>query len=129
MQLDAKQQVLCACYAEYQKDLPDMDQINCTELDMPEDVFVISVKKLMDEGLIDDVHLVWEADSNIPVRAVLSLTRLSEKGIDYVEQFFDIDPFLPGQAKVKIINEALKKSELKELYLYTENTLDYMDKT
>lgn len=49
MKLDSKQQVLLALYIEYQKDLPKMENVTCTSLNMDIDVFNAALRKLSTE--------------------------------------------------------------------------------
>jgi len=46
LELDSKQEVLYAIYAEYQKDLPDMKNITYQSLDMDLEVFQMALIKL-----------------------------------------------------------------------------------
>jgi len=52
LELDSKQEVLYAIYAEYQKDLPDMKNITYQSLDMDLEVFQMALIKLQNEGFI-----------------------------------------------------------------------------
>lgn len=63
MKLDAKQQVLLALYIEYQKDLPKMDSVKCSSLNMAIDVFNTALGKLSKEGYINGLY-AYPADNN-----------------------------------------------------------------
>lgn len=68
MQLDSKQKVLMAIYAEYQKDIPDMDLVSFESLDMDSKVFYIALDKLENEGLITGTKLHFEPVTRIPMQ-------------------------------------------------------------
>lgn len=52
MDIDAKQKVLYAFYAEYQKEIPDMTTVTADILQMDKTVFNVALIKLSNEGLI-----------------------------------------------------------------------------
>lgn len=115
LDLDSKQKVLLAVYTEYQKDLPEFGRINPESLGLSPEIFYCALKKLRDEELIDDVHLIWGEDAVIPLGAVLDVVKLTRLGINYIEDFFNIKPTLPGKKKFKIIYDECKSWEDQDL--------------
>ena len=63
MKLDTKQQVLLAFYIEYQKDLPNMKNVNNTKLNLDITVFNVALAKLENEGYIKDLS-IFSADND-----------------------------------------------------------------
>lgn len=111
MELDSKQKVLLALYSIYQKDLPDFDRITPEALGLSRDNFNIAVKKLQDEELIEDVHLIWGEKNTIPIGTVLDLVKITRYGISYIEEIFTIKSNLNGKKKLDIIFETYQKLE------------------
>ncbi|WP_052737876.1 YjcQ family protein [Bacillus sp. SA1-12] len=95
MELDKKQQVLVAIYTEYQKDLPNMSSVNHESLEMDEEIFVVALEKLLNEGLIIDVDFYLGGDYS------LQTTKMTSYGLNYVEEKLGIEPTLSGAEKVK----------------------------
>ena len=102
MKLDAKQQVLLAVYIEYQKDIPHMEKISCTDLNMDIDVFHIALEKLQNEGYIHGFD-TFGADNNRFYHVDTSHMKLTRDGIDYIENHFGIQKELTNQDKVKYV--------------------------
>ena len=89
MKLGTKEQVLLAVYMEYQKDLPKMEQINNTDLNMDIDVFHTALEKLENEGMICGVRRM-AADNNRFYCLVLDRMMITREGIGFVEEKFGI---------------------------------------
>lgn len=102
MKLDTKQQVLLAFYIEYQKDLPNMKNVNNTALDMDIDVFHVALEKLDNEGYITGLTTL-PADNNRFYMVNTNNVKLTRDGIEYVEQNFGIQKELTAENKVKYI--------------------------
>ncbi|WP_343248778.1 YjcQ family protein [Diplocloster hominis] len=87
MTTDIKQQVLQAIYAEYQKDLPNMEKITSKQLQMEEQVFLSALMKLQNEELIQGV--VWSPSETMDIRRVRVINRdnlfLTKEGVRYME--------------------------------------------
>lgn len=106
MELDTKQKVLVAIYAEYQKDIPNMTHnIRAECLGIDEAVFEIALDKLSNEGLITGVH--FEKIDNEIICIWISDMKMTRDGIEYVETKLGIDKTLSGKEKVQ---EMAKKS-------------------
>lgn len=104
MKLDTKQKVLVAIYTEYQRDIPNMEQaITCENLKMDKDKFIFALRKLKNEGLIQNIEFVWAEDEIQDFE--LGDMLISSCGIEYVEQKIGIDKTLSGLDKVKHIIE------------------------
>ncbi|WP_315114524.1 YjcQ family protein [uncultured Clostridium sp.] len=102
MKLDAKQRVLVAIYTEYQKDIPNMEEtITGENLELDEEVFVMALRKLENEGLIQNIEFLW-GDGEVQYFGFGDML-ISSYGIDYVEQKLGIDKTLSGLDKVKYI--------------------------
>lgn len=102
MKLDTKQQVLLAFYIEYQKDLPNMKNVNNTALDMDIDVFHVALEKLDNEGYITGLTIL-PADNDRFYMVNTNNVKLTRDGIEYVEQNFGIQKELTAEDKVKYI--------------------------
>lgn len=102
MKLDTKQQVLLAVYMEYQKDIPNMKNINNTVLNMDVTVFNIALEKLENEGYIIGLK-TYEADNDRFYVVMLDNIKLTRDGIEYVEECFGIQKELTAEDKLKYI--------------------------
>lgn len=124
MKPDTKQKVLLALYTEYQRDLPNFDDITAASLGMNPDIFNIAIKKLQDEELIGDVHLIWgEEKDSVPMGVVLSVCRLTRLGIDYVEKNFGIENGLPVREKIIVLSAKFADWGLQELNVLVARVL------
>lgn len=104
--LDTKQKVLVAFYTEYQKDVPNMRSITAESLGIEEEVYIIALQKLDNEGLISDVNFFDAMGSLRPVAVGLDYAMMTPDGLEYVETKLGIEPTLSGSEKAK---EAIKK--------------------
>ena len=84
MELDAKQKVLMAIYAEYQKDIPVMQNITFANLDMDSRVFKIAVDKLENEGLINGAKIHYKPGSVYPESVEIDDAKLTQHGDELV---------------------------------------------
>ncbi|MEG1501953.1 MAG: YjcQ family protein [Synergistaceae bacterium] len=81
MTLDSMHLVLYAIYAEYQKDLPDMDNVSAEALGIDEDVFNVAVLKLENEHFITGAIFKYIDQSAYPVCVLIDKVTLTEKGL------------------------------------------------
>lgn len=102
MKLDTKQQVLLAVYIEYQKDLPKMEHINNTDLDLDIDVFNSAVDKLQNEGYITGVYTL-NADNDRYYAVSCKNVKLTRDGLEYVEKNLGIAKELTAADKLTYI--------------------------
>ena len=102
MKFGAKEQVLLAIYIEYQKDLPKMNNVNNTVLNMDVDVFNVALEKLKNEEYIKDVCFI-SADNNRFYAVDVSQMKLTKSGIDFVENCFGIRKETTAEDKIKYI--------------------------
>lgn len=109
MELDTKQKVLIAIYSEYQKDLPDMDNVKSSELGLEYDVFKVAIDKLMNEGLIVDANLTFGGRGTVPLHVNIKHCKMTTYGIAYVEKKLEIEETLSGDQKVKTVIEQAGK--------------------
>lgn len=114
-QLDTKQKVLLAFYAEYQKDLPQMRSVTSEVLNISRDVFIVALQKLENEGLINGVGFVKGGRGVIPFSADTSFLMLTPHGLNYVENKLGIDPTNTGEEKVKKITRKVTEWGYNEL--------------
>jgi len=103
MKLDLKQKVLVAIYTEYQKDVPEMDNITQALFDIDESKFIIALKKLENEQQIVGVKLAEYVDGTFLLPNTMTQVMMTNRGIDYVENVLDIQPTLTGKEKAKAI--------------------------
>lgn len=100
MELDSKQKLLLAIYTEYQKDLPEMTSITPENVGIDGKVFYVALEKLENENLINGVRFY------MPMSWNLLTTKMTNYGLEYVEEKLGIQPTLSGSEKVK---EVMKK--------------------
>lgn len=101
MKLDLKQKVLVAIYTEYQKDVPEMDNITQTLFDIDESKFIIALKKLENEDKINGLNFAEFAEGTFLFPNTMSQVMMTNHGMDYVENVLGIQPTLNGLEKVK----------------------------
>jgi hypothetical protein len=103
MELDTKQQILILFYAEYQKDIPQMEKVRerAKELGIDTKIFNIAVDKLQNEGFICGAQIGFGGNSPYPVFVIVDGVKMTRSGIDYVEQKLGIDHLLTGKEKLK----------------------------
>jgi len=105
LELDTKQKVLLAMYVEYQRDLPEMDKnISADALGLTQDVFLVALEKLVNEGWIN-VRFSRCDGRSIPIRASLDKAKLTLDGINYVENELQMDKTLKRTDKVRQVVE------------------------
>lgn len=109
MELDSKQKVLIAIYSEYQKDLPNMDNITFQNLGLDYNVFKVAVEKLDNEGMIKDAIITHGGNDTIPIHVRVSYCKMTNYGIGYVEKKLELDQTNSGEQKVKTIIEKTSK--------------------
>lgn len=102
MEFDAKQKVLFAIYLEYQKDIPEMDNVTANALGLEYDVFKIAVDKLENEGLIRGTGINRGPHGDIWA-VFLTKTKMTNYGLQYVENKLQVEPEKTGGEKVKEI--------------------------
>lgn len=104
-ELDSKEKVLIAIYAEYQKDIPDMRRnINYKQLNMDKNVFYSAIDKLHNEELVNGLKIVTGGNRSIPVCVFTDNAKMSVRGIEYVENKMGIKPELSGMEKVQAVS-------------------------
>ncbi len=100
MEFDAKQKVLFAIYAEYQKDLPDMDKnITAESVGLNYKTFLTALIKLENEGLICGTVIVDTLEG--ADGAFLDRTKMTPYGLQYVETKLNIQPEKTGKEKIQ----------------------------
>lgn len=130
MELDAKQKVLLAIYAEYQKDLPDMKNvINHKNLGLEQIVFRVAVDKLQSEGLIKNADIRTGGNTHVPLMVFMEDVKMTPYGIQYVEQKLSIDKTLTGEQKVKSIFERAGEWGWEQIKDITAKVIAEMTKT
>jgi hypothetical protein len=81
MELDTKQKVLLALYAEYQKDLPNMREIRADTLGLTKDVFYVAIEKLQNEGFIRDANIAYAGMGPYPFDVKIDRCKLTRYGM------------------------------------------------
>jgi hypothetical protein len=109
MELDSKQKVLIAIYTEYQKDLPNMENVTHETLGLDYDVFKVAIEKLDNEGMIRDAIIVHGGNDPKPLHVSLNLCKMTNYGIGYVEKKLELDQTTSGEQKVKEVIEKTAK--------------------
>ena len=84
MTLDSMHLVLYAIYAEYKKDLPDMENVSAEALCMDEDVFNVAVLKLENERFITGAVFKYVDQLACPIYVSMLKVMPTEKIIDKV---------------------------------------------
>ena len=102
MKLDTKAQVLLALYIEYQKDLPKMQNVTCTSLNMDVDVFNAALRKLSTERYIEGLD-IFPADNDEFYAVSTENVYLTIDGIEYIEKNFGIKKELTSSDKIRYI--------------------------
>lgn len=102
IKLDTKQQVLLAIYMEYQKDIPNMKEVNSTALNMDITVFNIALEKLENEGYINGLQTI-NTDNDRFYAVILDNIKLTRDGLELVESKFGIAKELTAEDKLKYI--------------------------
>ena len=77
MTTDTKHQVLFAIYAEYQKDIPDMEKITYRLLEMDSQAFTVALRK-------DNLFM-------------------TRRGVEYVEKQAEIEESMSATEKMKVL--------------------------
>ena len=111
MKIDSKHKVLFAIYAEYQKDIPNMEDVNYNVLDMDSKVFRIALFKLQNEGFIDGLKTHPPNEKNVDRIKVIMIKEVmpTRFGIEYVENKLEVRKDLTSQEKLKQIAEKFGK--------------------
>jgi hypothetical protein len=101
MKLDLKQKVLVAIYTEYQKDVPEMDNITQSLFDIDESKFIIALKKLENEDKINGLKFAEFTEGTLLLPNTMSQVMMTNHGMDYVENVLGIQPTLNGLEKAR----------------------------
>lgn len=110
MELDSKQKVLYAIYAEYQKDVPDMKSITFQSLDMDLDVFQMALIKLQNEGLISGLVIIPPTVTPSRIKGMNKDNILPTRyGIEYVENKLDIQKDKSSKEKLSLLKDRFGK--------------------
>lgn len=88
MELSAEQQVLLALYIEYQKDLPNMENVTFKNLEMDKDIFNEALNKLDKKGYMQDFISARGSNNKILV-PFLSGVSLSKPALTECEQLLE----------------------------------------
>lgn len=113
--LTTEEKVLVAFYTEYQKDLPEMNNVSYENLDLDRKVFLTAVKKLKHKGFVDNISFLY-ADDDVYFYTFEDAI-VSMSGINYVEDKLGIQPDLSASDKVKEVTKKVASwgySELKD---------------
>jgi hypothetical protein len=109
LELDTKLQVLFAIYAEYQKDVPDMNEITFKRLDMDKAAFNVALVKLENEGLISELVAAPPNSFRHPVQAIVTGVFPTREGLERVETKLEIEKSETGEEKLRTLVERFGK--------------------
>ena len=90
MTIDVKLLILYAIYAEYQKDLPDMESVNAQALQMDSRMFGAAMMKLQNEELITGARFEFVKQSPYPAYVFMDRVAPTKSAIDLVERDLQI---------------------------------------
>ncbi|MCF4151761.1 YjcQ family protein [Dethiosulfovibrio sp. F2B] len=107
MKLETKELVLAAIYAEYQKDLPQMENISPESIGIDSQVFNVAICKLENEEYIRDAVMVFAGEEAFPVVVRTSKVKITNAGIEYVERLFEIERSSRRYDKLRKVTEKL----------------------
>ncbi len=116
MQLDAKQKVGVAIYAEYQKDRPDFTaNVTPQALQLAPDIFDNAVKKLLNEHLLGGKYQPGAGLSpdNLP----------TTEGIAYVEKMYGIEALWSNMHKLECIEGFASEYRQTEIVAFIHRVL------
>lgn len=107
MEIDKKQALLVALYTEYQKDLPDMNNVLEAFSAITDNVYVFSMalKKLENEGYVSGVEWRRCIGERFPGTPYFDEALISSKGIEYVEAKLKINYDENGSEKMQKVLE------------------------
>ena len=105
MDFDSKQKVLIAIYMEYQKDIPDMEQVAAQSVGLDQQIFFIALDKLENEGLIRGVS--YSRRGSEIFMAFTKNIMMTTHGLYYVETKLNIQPEKTGLEKMKEISQSV----------------------
>jgi hypothetical protein len=89
MELSAEQQVLLALYIEYQKDVPDMNNVTFDYLEMNQDVFNAAIDKLDVKGYLNGFKPARGGKGNKILVVWLNGVTLNNSAIRAAEELLD----------------------------------------
>lgn len=119
VELDNKQKLLVAIYTEYQKDLPEMDNIKAEELDISHEIYQIALDKLVNEGYICRVGFSRGGRGNKIQGVIVYDMMMTRDGIDYVEAKLGIEPTMSAGEKVTEVSKKVTAWGYNELKDFT----------
>lgn len=114
-ELDTKQKVLIAFYTEYQKDIPNMREVNASDVGVDKDAFIVAIQKLENEGLITGAKFTKGGRGAVPLMVIQDFIMLTNYGLHYVEEKLEIKPTLSAGEKVKEVTSKAAKWGYNEL--------------
>lgn len=124
-QLDAKMRVLMAIYAEYQKDVPDMVNVNVRALRMDWDAFRAAVLKLENEALIRG--LVTKPPERAQIGDVEEIDMRgvmpTVSGLSAVERFVEKGQIDTAEARLERLERAAGDAGELEISRYVEDVM------
>ena len=109
MELDAKHRGLFAIYAEYQKDVPDMNEITFKSLDMDKAAFNAALAKLENEGLISGLAVIPPNSFRRPAQVIVTGVFPTREGLERVEAKLEIEKSETGEEKLRTLAERFGK--------------------
>ncbi len=105
MTIDVKLLILYAIYAEYQKDLPDMESVNAQALQIDFATFGAAMMKLQNEELITGARFEFIKQSPYPAYVFMSHVAPTKAAIDFVEKDLQITGRTGGERAQLLIRK------------------------
>lgn len=109
MKLTSKETVMLAVYIEYQKDLPQMKNINHTALNMDKDVFNTALDKLSNERYITTENI-----------------KPTPEGLIYAEKYFSIQKYDTAAEKIEYIIKKCGTFGFSALKLFAVSAMEHL---
>ena len=125
MKHTSKETVMLAVYIEYQKDLPQMKNINHTALNMDKDVFNTALDKLSNERYITGVS-VFSADSEKFYSVNTENIKPTPEGLLYAEKYFGIQKYDTAAEKIEYIIKKCGAFGLSALKLFAVSAMEHL---
>lgn len=121
--LDAKMRVLAAIYAEYQKDVPNMWNVNCTSLRMEWNAFRAAIMKLQNEELIRGLATKTPAEVRIGSVEEIDMSDVmpTVDGLKAVERFIETGTTDTANERLERLGNAAKGACENEIIQFIEN--------
>lgn len=123
--VDIKTQVLLAVYAEYQEDIPNMDNVSFDALGMDSTAFRAALIKLQNEGLISGLIIQPPNETRADrVRGLIKTHMLpTREGLEEAERFIRTGETSTARQRLRDVVEFAGKIGLELVKAYAEKLI------